>query len=180
MVRGLSAEGVHSAAVLTTLSSSQIWGAYKDQKHDLFLPTAAHSLSSGIAGLIEGPTLPTTMGGGRTSLAHAKVARGSDSGVGVVDGGRAAAKPVSGDELAEYEERRVKEEEEEEKRRRGKGGKGGMGGAEQGVVRRQEESLRKGASKERAEPPPVVRGEGSEKKRGYVPRVGFGKLGGGE
>lgn len=31
----------------------QIWSAYKDQKHDLFLPSNAQSSAAGVAGLIE-------------------------------------------------------------------------------------------------------------------------------
>lgn len=31
----------------------QVWSAYKDQKHDLFLPSNAQSAAAGIAGLIE-------------------------------------------------------------------------------------------------------------------------------
>jgi DnaJ family protein C protein 13 len=31
-----------------------VWSAYKDQKHDLFLPSNSQSAAAGIAGLIEG------------------------------------------------------------------------------------------------------------------------------
>lgn len=31
----------------------KVWSAYKDQKHDLFLPSNAQSAAAGIAGLIE-------------------------------------------------------------------------------------------------------------------------------
>lgn len=31
----------------------QVWSAYKDQRHDLFLPSNAQSAAAGIAGLIE-------------------------------------------------------------------------------------------------------------------------------
>lgn len=31
----------------------QVWSAYKDQKHDLFLPSNAQTAAAGIAGLIE-------------------------------------------------------------------------------------------------------------------------------
>lgn len=34
-------------------SDFQIWSAYKDQKHDLFLPSNAQSSAAGVAGLIE-------------------------------------------------------------------------------------------------------------------------------
>lgn len=30
-----------------------MWSAYKDQKHDLFLPSNAQSAAAGVAGLIE-------------------------------------------------------------------------------------------------------------------------------
>lgn len=33
---------------------SQVWSAYKDQKHDLFLPSNAQTAAAGVAGLIEG------------------------------------------------------------------------------------------------------------------------------
>lgn len=31
-----------------------MWSAYKDQRHDLFLPSNAQTAAAGIAGLIEG------------------------------------------------------------------------------------------------------------------------------
>ena len=31
----------------------QVWSAYKDQKHDLFLPSNAQTSAAGVAGLIE-------------------------------------------------------------------------------------------------------------------------------
>lgn len=31
----------------------QVWTAYKDQRHDLFLPSNAQSAAAGVAGLIE-------------------------------------------------------------------------------------------------------------------------------
>lgn len=34
-------------------SSLQVWDAYKDQRHDLFLPSNAQSAAAGVAGLIE-------------------------------------------------------------------------------------------------------------------------------
>ena len=33
--------------------SLQVWDAYKDQRHDLFLPSNAQSAAAGVAGLIE-------------------------------------------------------------------------------------------------------------------------------
>lgn len=41
--------------MLTSILLPQIWRAYKDQKHDLFLPSSASS-ATGVAGLIEGPS----------------------------------------------------------------------------------------------------------------------------
>ena len=37
----------------------QVWKAYKDQKHDLFLPSNAHASVSGVAGLLTGPKATT-------------------------------------------------------------------------------------------------------------------------
>lgn len=34
----LAAEGLHAAAVQELLDASEVWRAYRDQKHDLFLP----------------------------------------------------------------------------------------------------------------------------------------------
>ena len=31
----------------------KVWSAYKDQKHDFFLPSSAQSAAAGLAGLIE-------------------------------------------------------------------------------------------------------------------------------
>lgn len=31
----------------------QVWNAYKDQRHDLFLPSNAQTSAAGVAGLIE-------------------------------------------------------------------------------------------------------------------------------
>jgi DnaJ family protein C protein 13 len=39
--------------LLVVLSILQVWSAYKDQKHDLFLPSSAQSAAAGVAGLIE-------------------------------------------------------------------------------------------------------------------------------
>lgn len=35
------------------VNSLQVWAAYKDQKHDLFLPSNAQLAAVGVAGLIE-------------------------------------------------------------------------------------------------------------------------------
>ena len=37
----LAAEGVHQAAIQELLAASDVWRAYKDQQHDLFLPAAS-------------------------------------------------------------------------------------------------------------------------------------------
>lgn len=37
----LAAEGVHAAAVEELLNQSEVWRAYKDQQHDLFLPAGS-------------------------------------------------------------------------------------------------------------------------------------------
>lgn len=39
--------------MLVFLPILQVWSAYKDQKHDLFLPSSAQSAAAGVAGLIE-------------------------------------------------------------------------------------------------------------------------------
>eukprot|EP00850_Spirogloea_muscicola_P013506 SM000092S24474 [mRNA] locus=s92:75259:82133:- [translate_table: standard] len=53
VLRGLAGEGVYSARVQETLAASDIWRAYKDQRHDLFLPSSAQTAATGVAGLIE-------------------------------------------------------------------------------------------------------------------------------
>jgi DnaJ family protein C protein 13 len=54
VLQAFAGEGAHSARVQDVLSSSDVWSAYKDQKHDLFLPSNAQTAAAGIAGLIEG------------------------------------------------------------------------------------------------------------------------------
>lgn len=39
----MAAEGAHGAGVARQLDSSKVWHAYRDQKHDLFLPAGATS-----------------------------------------------------------------------------------------------------------------------------------------
>lgn len=56
VLHAFASEGAHSAKVRDTLNASDVWSAYKDQRHDLFLPTNAQSAAAGIAGLIEGST----------------------------------------------------------------------------------------------------------------------------
>lgn len=45
---------------LTNSGTFQVWTAYKDQKHDLFLPSNAQSAAAGVAGLIEGSSSSVT------------------------------------------------------------------------------------------------------------------------
>ena len=42
-----------SHLIVVMLCILKVWSAYKDQKHDLFLPTNAQSAAAGVAGLIE-------------------------------------------------------------------------------------------------------------------------------
>ncbi|KAL2651546.1 hypothetical protein R1flu_019674 [Riccia fluitans] len=60
VLRAFAGEGAHSAKVQDILSSSEVWIAYKDQKHDLFLPSNAQSAAAGVAGLIEGSSSGVT------------------------------------------------------------------------------------------------------------------------
>ncbi|XP_038711380.1 dnaJ homolog subfamily C GRV2 isoform X1 [Tripterygium wilfordii] len=53
VLHAFSAEGAHCTKVRDILNASDVWGAYKDQKHDLFLPSNAQSAAAGVAGLIE-------------------------------------------------------------------------------------------------------------------------------
>ncbi|CAN6283815.1 unnamed protein product [Urochloa humidicola] len=53
VLHAFATEGAHCARVREVLNSSDVWGAYKDQKHDLFLPSNAQSSAAGVAGLIE-------------------------------------------------------------------------------------------------------------------------------
>eukprot|EP00246_Nothoceros_aenigmaticus_P011038 TRINITY_DN2833_c0_g2_i1.p1 TRINITY_DN2833_c0_g2~~TRINITY_DN2833_c0_g2_i1.p1 ORF type:complete len:250 (+),score=51.47 TRINITY_DN2833_c0_g2_i1:3-752(+) len=54
VLRAFASEGTHSGRVKDLLDSSDVWVAYKDQRHDLFLPSNAQSAAAGVAGLIEG------------------------------------------------------------------------------------------------------------------------------
>eukprot|EP00899_Mesostigma_viride_P016162 jgi/Mesvir1/24547/Mv21885-RA.1 len=48
----------HGGRVADILAASQVWGAYKDQRHDLFLPSNSHTAPAGVAGMLEGkPTI---------------------------------------------------------------------------------------------------------------------------
>ncbi|KAI4335805.1 hypothetical protein L6164_014414 [Bauhinia variegata] len=53
VLHAFATEGAHCSKVREILNSSDVWTAYKDQKHDLFLPSNAQSAAAGIAGLIE-------------------------------------------------------------------------------------------------------------------------------
>lgn len=53
VLHAFATEGAHCAKVRNILNASDVWSAYKDQKHDLFLPSNAQSAAAGIAGLIE-------------------------------------------------------------------------------------------------------------------------------
>lgn len=53
VLHAFATEGAHCSKVRDILSASDVWSAYKDQKHDLFLPSNAQSAAAGIAGLIE-------------------------------------------------------------------------------------------------------------------------------
>lgn len=53
VLHAFAAEGAHCIKVRDILDASNVWGAYKDQKHDLFLPSNAQSAAAGVAGLIE-------------------------------------------------------------------------------------------------------------------------------
>ncbi|CAN0900814.1 DnaJ homolog subfamily C GRV2 [Linum grandiflorum] len=53
VLHAFATEGAHCSKVRELLDSSEIWHAYKDQKHDLFLPSSAQSSAAGVAGLIE-------------------------------------------------------------------------------------------------------------------------------
>uniref|UniRef100_A0A452YQI8 Uncharacterized protein n=1 Tax=Aegilops tauschii subsp. strangulata TaxID=200361 RepID=A0A452YQI8_AEGTS len=53
VLHAFATEGAHCAKVREILNSSDVWSAYKDQKHDLFLPSNAQTSAAGVAGLIE-------------------------------------------------------------------------------------------------------------------------------
>ncbi|KAI3932822.1 hypothetical protein MKX01_031804 [Papaver californicum] len=53
VLHAFATEGAHCTKVRDILNSSDVWSAYKDQKHDLFLPSNAQSAAAGVAGLIE-------------------------------------------------------------------------------------------------------------------------------
>lgn len=53
VLNAFATEGAHCTKVRDILNASEVWSAYKDQKHDLFLPSNAQSAAAGVAGLIE-------------------------------------------------------------------------------------------------------------------------------
>ncbi|KAL5572713.1 hypothetical protein UlMin_022310 [Ulmus minor] len=53
VLHAFATEGAHCTKVRDILNASDVWSAYKDQKHDLFLPSSAQSAAAGVAGLIE-------------------------------------------------------------------------------------------------------------------------------
>ncbi|KAL6984843.1 DnaJ subfamily C grv2 [Sarracenia purpurea var. burkii] len=53
VLHAFATEGAHCTKVREILNASVIWSAYKDQKHDLFLPSNAQTSAAGVAGLIE-------------------------------------------------------------------------------------------------------------------------------
>ncbi|XP_057968700.1 dnaJ homolog subfamily C GRV2 isoform X2 [Malania oleifera] len=53
VLHAFATEGAHCSKVRDILNASDVWSAYKDQKHDLFLPSNAQSAAAGVAGLIE-------------------------------------------------------------------------------------------------------------------------------
>ncbi|CAL9076451.1 unnamed protein product [Musa textilis] len=53
VLHAFATEGAHCGKIRDILNASDVWSAYKDQKHDLFLPSNAQSAAAGVAGLIE-------------------------------------------------------------------------------------------------------------------------------
>ncbi|XP_050212529.1 dnaJ homolog subfamily C GRV2 isoform X2 [Mercurialis annua] len=53
VLHAFATEGAHCSKVRDILNASDVWSAYKDQRHDLFLPSSAQSAAAGVAGLIE-------------------------------------------------------------------------------------------------------------------------------
>ncbi|XP_074269468.1 dnaJ homolog subfamily C GRV2 [Silene latifolia] len=53
VLHAFATEGAHCSRVREILDASEVWSAYKDQRHDLFLPSNAQSAAAGVAGLIE-------------------------------------------------------------------------------------------------------------------------------
>lgn len=57
VLHAFATDGAHCSKVRDILNASDVWSAYKDQKHDLFLPSNAQSAAAGVAGLIENSSL---------------------------------------------------------------------------------------------------------------------------
>ncbi|KAK4420269.1 DnaJsubfamily C GRV2 [Sesamum alatum] len=53
VLHAFATEGAYCTKVRDLLSASDVWNAYKDQRHDLFLPSNAQTSAAGVAGLIE-------------------------------------------------------------------------------------------------------------------------------
>ncbi|KAL1547941.1 DnaJ subfamily C grv2 [Salvia divinorum] len=53
VLHAFAAEGAYCTKVRAILNASSVWNAYKDQRHDLFLPSNAQTSPAGVAGLIE-------------------------------------------------------------------------------------------------------------------------------
>lgn len=53
VLHAFATEGAHCSSVREILDATDVWNAYKDQRHDLFLPSNAQSAAAGVAGLIE-------------------------------------------------------------------------------------------------------------------------------
>lgn len=51
----LSLEGAYSEQVRAILDASDVWAAYRGQRHDLFLPSTGTGRTAGVAGLLRGP-----------------------------------------------------------------------------------------------------------------------------
>ncbi|KAG8372718.1 hypothetical protein BUALT_Bualt12G0095800 [Buddleja alternifolia] len=53
VLHAFATEGAYCSKVRDILNASDVWNAYKDQRHDLFLPSNAQTSAAGVAGLIE-------------------------------------------------------------------------------------------------------------------------------
>lgn len=53
VLHAFATEGAYCTKVRGILNASDVWNAYKDQRHDLFLPSNAQTSPAGVAGLIE-------------------------------------------------------------------------------------------------------------------------------
>ncbi|CAA0821067.1 DnaJ homolog subfamily C GRV2 [Striga hermonthica] len=53
VLHAFATEGAYCTKVRDILNASPVWNAYKDQRHDLFLPSNAQTSAAGVAGLIE-------------------------------------------------------------------------------------------------------------------------------